>query len=610
MALVLKDRVKESSTTTGLGSYTLNGAEAGFQSFAAVGNGNTTYYAATDGTSWEVGIGTYTLSGTSLSRDTILSSSNSGQKVNWTNGEKLVFVTMPSSKSVHEEADGKIASGQQFAGYVDLAAIQHPTHAEGRVFYDTTHKALAVYNDEADITLEVGQESWVRVYNTSGATIGNGKPVYVSGHSAGYPLVSLANATSESSYDAIGLATHDIENNSYGYVSTFGVVRDINTAALTAGEHVFVGLTDGTLTSTAPTYPSFPITLGWCLVSHATTGSILVTREANTINGLRVVGNAYVGNDLTVGGNLTVIGSQTVASSTNVSIGAAMQYLNAGDTIGDANTVFTGTGLDDATFTGHYNGPDTRTFYVAIDGEKTGTGGVDTFKWSYNSDLSSPQATGVNMVAGANALAYGISISFAADKNHHLGDKWSGAASPINIDTGVWSNRNTGVTGVGYTHLGWYFDVSDAKFKFVSEYDPEPEGTIDATHASFTLGTIKAGTFEGALSGNATTATTLQTGRTIGLTGDVSGSAVFNGGSDISITATVANDSHTHSDYLQKSGGTMTGTLTASTIAFGDWEIKLSGTSLIFAYGGANKFRLDTTGTLSVTNDILTDETL
>ena len=60
MALVLADRVKETTTTTGTGTYTLGGAATGFESFAAVGNGNTTYYCCTDGTNFEVGIGTYT----------------------------------------------------------------------------------------------------------------------------------------------------------------------------------------------------------------------------------------------------------------------------------------------------------------------------------------------------------------------------------------------------------------------------------------------------------------------------------------------------------------------------------------------------------------------
>jgi hypothetical protein len=99
MPLVLKDRVKETTTTTGTGAYTLAGAVAGFQSFSVIGNGNATYYAATNGTDWEVGIGTYTASGTTLSRTTILESSNSGNAVNWGVGSKDIFCTYPSEKS-------------------------------------------------------------------------------------------------------------------------------------------------------------------------------------------------------------------------------------------------------------------------------------------------------------------------------------------------------------------------------------------------------------------------------------------------------------------------------------------------------------------------------
>jgi hypothetical protein len=100
MALVVKDRVKETTTTTGTGTYTLAGAETGFQSFAVVGNGNSTYYTVTDGTNWEVGVGTYTSSGTTLSRDTILASSNSGSAINWGAGSKDVFLTYPAERSV------------------------------------------------------------------------------------------------------------------------------------------------------------------------------------------------------------------------------------------------------------------------------------------------------------------------------------------------------------------------------------------------------------------------------------------------------------------------------------------------------------------------------
>jgi len=108
MALVLLDRVRETSTTTGTGTFTLAGAIYGFQSFAAIGNGNTTYYTITDtnaGT-WEVGIGTYTLVGTTLSRDTVLSSSNGGALVPFAAGTKDVFVTYPAEKAIYEEVNG------------------------------------------------------------------------------------------------------------------------------------------------------------------------------------------------------------------------------------------------------------------------------------------------------------------------------------------------------------------------------------------------------------------------------------------------------------------------------------------------------------------------
>lgn len=109
MALVLKDRAKETTTTTGTGTYTLAGAVDGFESFAGVGDGNTTYYACTDGTDWEVGVGTYTASGTTLARTTILESSNSDAAVNWSAGEKNIFITQPSEKAVFLDGSDDIA---------------------------------------------------------------------------------------------------------------------------------------------------------------------------------------------------------------------------------------------------------------------------------------------------------------------------------------------------------------------------------------------------------------------------------------------------------------------------------------------------------------------
>jgi hypothetical protein len=124
MALILKDRVKETTAVTSTGTATLLGAVAGYQSFSAIGNGNTCYYtiAAQAGTEWEVGIGTYT-SPDQLSRDTVLSSSNSGSLVNFSAGTKDVFVTQPSSKAVYTDASNIVNTSGNGANTVAFTNI-------------------------------------------------------------------------------------------------------------------------------------------------------------------------------------------------------------------------------------------------------------------------------------------------------------------------------------------------------------------------------------------------------------------------------------------------------------------------------------------------------
>jgi hypothetical protein len=115
MAFAVNDRVKETSTTTGTGTFTLAGAVEGFETFSsAIGNTNTTYYAITNQgvpTEFEVGIGT--VGAGTLSRDTIISSSNSDAAVNFSAGTKDVFVTLPASKAVLENDLG-VASATTF----------------------------------------------------------------------------------------------------------------------------------------------------------------------------------------------------------------------------------------------------------------------------------------------------------------------------------------------------------------------------------------------------------------------------------------------------------------------------------------------------------------
>lgn len=106
MALVLADRVQQTGTANTTVSFTLSGSVTGFQSFTVIGNTNTTYYAATDASgNWESGLGTYSTTGPTLTRTTILASSNSGSAVTFS-GTVNVFVTYPSSRAVYLSSDG------------------------------------------------------------------------------------------------------------------------------------------------------------------------------------------------------------------------------------------------------------------------------------------------------------------------------------------------------------------------------------------------------------------------------------------------------------------------------------------------------------------------
>ena len=180
MALVVKDRVKEVTTTTGTADFTLGGASTGFQSFSVIGNTNTTYYACVDPQTgdWEVGVGTYSTTGPTLTRDTVLESSNSGSKVSFSAGSKDVFCTYPAERSVYLDAAGSavtlldigtlgvgtanITTANITAGtvsttpasstdlvnkaYVDAIAVQG-TYYHAPVKYETASALTATYNN-------------------------------------------------------------------------------------------------------------------------------------------------------------------------------------------------------------------------------------------------------------------------------------------------------------------------------------------------------------------------------------------------------------------------------------------------------------------------------
>ena len=165
MALVVKDRVKETTATTGTGTLTLAGAVTGFQSFSsALSDADTTYYSIFESSTgeWEVGLGTFTLSGTTLSRDTILESSNAGSAINLTAGAADVFITQPAEKAVYLDGSGNIShivtlgtetSGNYVASISTNAGLDGSGSGEGSAVtlsLNLNELSTSITNDDGD----------------------------------------------------------------------------------------------------------------------------------------------------------------------------------------------------------------------------------------------------------------------------------------------------------------------------------------------------------------------------------------------------------------------------------------------------------------------------
>ena len=166
MALVYADRVKETTTTTGTGTYTLAGAATGYQSFSdALSNSDTCYYTVTDGTDWEVGLGTFTTSGTLLARTTITASSNSNAAVSWSAGSKDVFITIPA-KEVKQPMIilNKTSNVNQNVGGANGTEVYWTW--DGEMFKDDNYTHSTVTNSER---VTVALAGWYEVVFIGGA---------------------------------------------------------------------------------------------------------------------------------------------------------------------------------------------------------------------------------------------------------------------------------------------------------------------------------------------------------------------------------------------------------------------------------------------------------
>lgn len=157
----------------------------------------------------------------------------------------------------------------------------NPTYGEGKLFYDHTDHSLAYYNESENVTVNIGREELLRVYNNTGSVIDNGKLVYVNGAYDGWPTVTMAQAdTYAKSQATIGMATESIGAGEYGYICVNGIVHDLNMSAYAAGTLLYLSATTpGGITDVMPLQPNYVVKIGTCISASATIGEVHVDIE-------------------------------------------------------------------------------------------------------------------------------------------------------------------------------------------------------------------------------------------------------------------------------------------------------------------------------------------
>jgi hypothetical protein len=547
----------------------LAGAAAGFQSFAAVGDGNQTFYAIVDATSgdWEVGVGTYTASGTTLSRTTVVSSSNAGSLVNFGAGSKDVFVTYPSSRAVYLDAAGSAVSvldigtlGTSTANITTAnitAGTVSTTPASAndlvnKTYVDTLaasgihfHQPVRV---EAPINLNATYNNGTAGVGATLTNAGTQAALVVDGVAVSVADRVLVYQQTTQTQNGIYVVTN-VGSGSTNWILTRSSDADtyvINSAAgLSEGSTVFVqqGATGAGETYTCNT--TGVITFGTTNITFAQISSAQIY-SAGT--GLTLSGTQFsitnTGTAGTYGDAATVPvittnaqGQVTSVTPTAITItGAAVSGNIAGQAGSVANALTAGTFL---TSGGTFDGSAARTFAVdatdantaskVVARDASGNFSAGTITATLSGSATSA-TTATNLAGGAaNRIAYqtsaGISNFITAPTASNQVLNWNGSAFTWSAGTisgvALGSNLNTLTFGTYLT--GTSYNGSGAVTLATNATNANTASTLVARDAS---GNFSAGTITASLSGNATTATTASNVNNGTLTMNVSGTGL------------------------------------------------------------------------------------
>ena len=193
------------------------------------------------------------------------------------------------------------------------SASPNPLYAEGVIFYDSVNKALSYYNDNSDVAVNMGREHLTRVVNNTGSVILNGSACYISGSDGVVPEISLSKADTIVTSNVTGVATHDIADGEYGYITVLGTVRGLSTSLYSAGDEIYLSDTiPGAWTTTPPTFPSYVVSLGVVSKIDAADGEVEIRIHSHAFESLQVDGMADFEIGLTSYDDIDVTGNRVV----------------------------------------------------------------------------------------------------------------------------------------------------------------------------------------------------------------------------------------------------------------------------------------------------------
>jgi hypothetical protein len=272
------------------------------------------------------------LSGTSYNGSAAVTITNSSPMVypaagipNSTGSAWSTSYSTTGSGSVVALATGATLNNPLINNYEDWTATSAPTYSENRIWYDSTQKALTYYNDVTNNALHIGQETQLKVYNNTGATITKGAPVYITSTSSGftYPLVALAKADNQTTGTCIGLANQDIPTGTAGYIVIAGIVNGVNTGAFTVGDVLYVSpYSAGQLMNTYPP-TGYAVKIGVVAYANTPNGNIYVTQSNAYVLAGGIVGQVAITNGGTNGTATPTAGAVPYGTGTAYAFTAA-----------------------------------------------------------------------------------------------------------------------------------------------------------------------------------------------------------------------------------------------------------------------------------------------